>query len=82
MGDEFPDPEDLLLSWILSLAPEADAPAAARRLVTRYEGRVGDAAGDRPLGKLWRLLRQTAETPDGAGAGRARRRGGATGRRA
>ncbi len=78
MGDEFPGPaEDLLLSWMLSLAPEADAPQAARRLADCYESRLRDVAENRPLRRLWRLLRETAMAKNERG----RRRGGANGRR-
>jgi len=78
MGAEFPGPaEDLLLSWILSLAPETDARLAARRLISKYQGRLDEVTQDRPVAKLWRLLTETAN----AAHGPAQRRGGASARR-
>jgi hypothetical protein len=77
MGSEFPGPaEDLVLSWMLSLAPEADAPAAARRLLERHGAHWPEGPEERPIGRLRRLLQQTAE----ATSSRSRRRGGASGR--
>ena len=78
MGDEFPGPaEDLLLSWILSLGPDTDAAAAARRLIETYRARLEGIRQDRPIARLWRLLGQAAE----ARPGRGQRRGGANARR-
>lgn len=79
MGSEFPGPaEDLLLSWMLSLAPETDAPASARRLVARYGGDAGmNWAEGSPIAKLFLLLQQTGQ----ADPKRGRRQGGAQARR-
>lgn len=78
MGAEFPGPaEDLLLSWMLSLSVEADAPVIAGALAARYRPALADLAPGHPLARLLGLLEQTAQ----AGAERARgRRGGRRGR--
>lgn len=78
MGAEFPGPaEDLLLSWMLSLPAEADAPAIAANLTTRYQPIAEGLPAGHPLVRLHLLLQQTAR----AGAERAAgRRGGRRGR--
>src|SRR5688572_22015859 len=78
MGVEFPGPaEDLLLSWILSLPAEADAPAIAALLAERHRPGVADLADQHPIRRLLTLLEQTAT----AGAARAQgRRSGRKGR--
>jgi hypothetical protein len=78
MGVEFPGPaEDLLLSWILSLPPDADAPAFAAVLAERLRGQVADLPDKHPARRLLMLLEQTAT----AAATRAQgRRGGRRGR--
>jgi hypothetical protein len=78
MGAEFPGPaEDLLLSWVLSLPADADAPGFAAVLAERYRGRVAEFAATHPVRRLLTLLEQTAT----AGAARAGgRRGGRRGR--
>jgi hypothetical protein len=78
MGAEFPGPaEDLLLSWILSLPAEADAPAIAARLAERHREGVMHLADKHPVRRLLALLEQTAT----AGATRAQgRRGGRRGK--
>ena len=49
MGAEFPGPaEDLLLSWILSLPAEADAPAIAALLAERHRAQVADLGRQAP----------------------------------
>jgi hypothetical protein len=77
MGAEFPGPaEDLLLSWMLSLPVDADAPAIAARLAERYGAALsalGDLGAKHPIARLHNLLRQTAEA--GATGGRGRRGG-------
>lgn len=75
MGSEFPGPaEDLLLSWMLSLPAEADAPAIAAILAERYRGSLPGGVDPRhPLARLLNLLEQTAVA--GAERGRGRRRG-------
>lgn len=77
MGAEFPGPaEDLLLSWMLSLPLDADAPAIAASLAVRYRPALealGDVGARHPIQRLHLLLQQTAEA--GANAGRGRRGG-------
>jgi hypothetical protein len=74
MGAEFPGPaEDLLLSWILSLPADADAPAIAAQLAERHRTQVAGLEEKHPVRRLLTLLEQTAA----AGAARAQgRRGG------
>ena len=78
MGAEFPGPaEDLLLSWILSLPAEADAPAIAALLAERHRAGVAHLEDKHPVRRLLTLLEQTAA----AGAARAQgRKGGRKGR--
>ena len=75
MGAEFPGPaEDLLLSWMLSLPVDADAPAIAASLAVRYRPALealGEIGARHPIQRLYLLLQQTAEA--GANAGRGRR---------
>ncbi len=53
MGAEFPGPaEDLLLSWILSLPADADAPAIAALLAERHRAQVADLADKHPARRL------------------------------
>lgn len=60
MGPEFPGPaEDVLLAWMLRLGEGRDAATAARRLIDSY-GIAAGSAGEGPLGRLIRLLHQTA----------------------
>ena len=77
MGAEFPGPaEDLLLSWMLSLPLDADAPAIAASLAVRYRPALealGDVGARHPIQRLHLPLQQTAEA--GANAGRGRRGG-------
>ncbi len=76
MGAEFPGPaEDLLLSWVLSLPLDADAPAIATVLAARYRPGVEAIAGihaKHPIYRLLTLLEQTAA----ASSARLGRRGG------
>jgi hypothetical protein len=74
MGAEFPGPaEDLLLSWMLSLPADADAPAIAALLAERHRAGVVHLDEKHPARRLLILLEQTAA----AGAARAQgRRGG------
>lgn len=78
MGTDFPGPaEDLLLSWMLSLAADADAPAIAALLAERHRTQVSHLEEKHPARRLLALLEQTAA----AGAARAQgRRGGRRGR--
>lgn len=77
MGAEFPGPaEDLLLSWMLSLPVDADAPAIAAILAARYRPQLdalGEIGARHPILRLHTLLVQTAAA--GASAGRGRRGG-------
>jgi hypothetical protein len=64
MGDDFAGPaEDILFSWLISLAPEVDPAAAANKLLDEHNLRHG-AVPNGPLGRLWTLLRETALFPD------------------
>lgn len=76
MGVEFPGPaEDLLLSWVLSLPVDADAPGIAAVLAARYRPGVEAIAGinaRHPIYRLLTLLEQTAA----ASSARLGRRGG------
>ena len=76
MGMEFPGPaEDLLLSWVLSLPVDADAPGIAAILAARYRPGVEAIAGinaKHPIYRLLTLLEQTAA----ASSARLGRRGG------
>ncbi len=78
MGGEFPGPaEDLLLSWMLSLPADANAPSIAAVLAERYRAQVVHLEDKHPARRLLTLLEQTAA----AGAARAEgRRGGRRGR--
>ena len=78
MGEEFPGPaEDLLLSWILSLPADADAPAIAAVLAERHRAQVAHLGETHPARRLLALLEQTVT----AGAARAQgRRGGRRGK--
>ena len=78
MGAEFPGPaEDLLLSWILSLPPDADAPAIAGILAERHRAGVAKLAPTHPVRRLLHLLEQTAAASTVRAQGR---RGGRRGR--
>lgn len=78
MGSEFPGPaEDLLLSWMLSLPAEADAPAIAAGLAARYQPAAEGLPPGHPLARLHVLLQQTAQAGGERAAGR---RGGRRGR--
>jgi len=76
MGAEFPGPaEDLLLSWVLSLPVDADAPGIASILAARYRPCVEALPGihaKHPIHRLLTLLEQTAA----ASSTRLGRRGG------
>jgi hypothetical protein len=78
MGAEFPGPaEDLLLSWMLSLPADADAPAIAGILAERHRSGVLDLAEKHPIRRLLTLLEQTAAARAARAPGR---RGGRRGR--
>ena len=63
MGAEFPGPaEDVLLSWMLKLDAAVDPVAAAATLIRHYGVADGPLPGGE-VGKLIRLLRETASCP-------------------
>ena len=64
MGEEFPGPaEDLLLSWLLSLASDQPPAEAAKMLLPRYTGTLAGKSDTLPVVKLHRLLEQVALSP-------------------
>jgi len=64
MGAEFIGPaEDIIFSWLITLAPDVDPAAAANQLLDDHNLRA-DPAPPGPLGRVWILLRETAEYPD------------------
>lgn len=64
MGAEFAGPaEDVVFSWLLSLAQDLDPAVAANLLLDEHNLRRG-APPPGPVGRVWTLLRETAEFPD------------------
>ena len=64
MGSEFAGPaEDVIFSWLITLAPDIDPAGAAAKLLDEHNLRHGPAP-EGPTGRLWSLLRETAEFPD------------------
>lgn len=64
MGAEFTGPaEDIIFSWLISLPPGMDPATAANTLLDEHNLRQGDAPPD-AIGRVWTLLRETAEFPD------------------
>src|SRR5262245_44870977 len=64
MGAEFAGPaEDIIFSWLITLAPDVDPAAAANQLLDEHNLRA-DPVPPGPLGRVWTLLRETAEFPD------------------
>ena len=64
MGTEFIGPaEDIIFSWLITLAPDVDPAVAAGKLLDDHNLR-SDPVPAGPLGRLWTLLRETAEFPD------------------
>jgi len=64
MGGEFAGPaEDVIFSWLITLAPDIDPAGAAAKLLDEHNLRHGPAPAG-PAGRLWTLLRETAEFPD------------------
>jgi len=64
MGAEFTGPaEDIIFSWLISLAPDVDPADAANRLLDQHDLRAR-AVPEGAAGRLWTLLRETALFPD------------------
>ena len=64
MGAEFIGPaEDIIFSWLITLAPDIDPAAAANKLLDDHNLRTGPVPPG-PLGRVWTLLRETAAYPD------------------
>jgi hypothetical protein len=64
MGEEFPGPaEDLLLSWLLSLASDQEPMAAAAALLPVYAARMAGKDAAAPIARLHKLLEQVALSP-------------------
>jgi len=64
MGAEFAGPaEDIIFSWLITLAPDIDPAVAANRLLDDHNLRA-DPVPPGPLGRVWTLLRETAEFPE------------------
>jgi len=64
MGAEFAGPaEDILFSWLIALAPDVDPAAAADKLLDDHNLRDGPVPQG-ALGRVWTLLRETAQFPD------------------
>jgi hypothetical protein len=64
MGAEFAGPaEDIIFSWLITLAPDVDPAAAANKLLDEHNLRHGPVP-EGALGRVWTLLRETAEFPD------------------
>jgi hypothetical protein len=90
MGPDFTGPaQDVLLGWTLRLGDTVDPAAAARTLLERY-GYADRPAPEGACGELIKLLRETADYPQGRldthlcrpePAHRRRRRGGWKSRR-
>jgi hypothetical protein len=74
MGSEFKGPaEDVIFSWLITLAADVDPAAAANRLLDAHNLRAGEPPPG-PIGRLWQLLRETAAF-SGAAPRQPRRRG-------
>jgi hypothetical protein len=64
MGAEFVGPaEDIIFSWLITLAPDVDPAAAANTLLDDHKLRDGPVPAG-AIGRVWTLLRETAEYPD------------------
>ena len=64
MGSEVVGPaEDVIFSWLITLAADVDPAAAANTLLDDHNLRHGSVP-DGALGRVWTLLRETAEFPD------------------
>jgi hypothetical protein len=64
MGAEFAGPaEDIIFSWLITLAPDIDPASAANTLLDDHNLRA-DPVPAGPIGRVWTLLRETAEFPD------------------
>jgi len=64
MGSEFAGPaEDVVFSWLIALAPDVDPAAAANQILDEHHLRDGPVP-EGALGRVWTLLRETAEFPE------------------
>lgn len=64
MGAEFTGPaEDILFSWLISLAADLEPATAANLLLDEHNLRHGEPPPG-ALGRLWTLLRETSAFPD------------------
>jgi hypothetical protein len=64
MGSEFAGPaEDIIFSWLITLAADIDPAAAAGKLLDDHKLRHGPVPKG-ALGRVCTLLRETAEFPD------------------
>jgi hypothetical protein len=64
MGREFAGPaEDIIFSWLITLAQDIDPAVAANKLLDEHNLRHGSVP-DGALGRVWTLLRETAEFPE------------------
>ncbi|MGH6932467.1 MAG: hypothetical protein ACREEE_08535 [Dongiaceae bacterium] len=63
MGAEFSGPaEDVVFSWLISLARDVDPATAAGLLLDEHGLREGEPPPG-AAGRLWQLLRETARYP-------------------
>lgn len=74
MGQEFTGPaEDIIFSWLISLAQDLEPAAAANLLLDEHNLRRGEPPPG-AIGRVWTLLRETADYPDSRLSAGARRR--------
>jgi hypothetical protein len=74
MGSEFKGPaEDVIFSWVITLAADVDPAVAANRLLDDHDLRAGEPPAG-PIGRIWQLLRETAAVA-GSAPHQPRRRG-------
>ena len=74
MGAEFAGPaEDIIFSWLISLAQDLQPATAANLLLDQHNLRQGDPPPG-AIGRVWTLLRETADYPDSRLSAGARRR--------
>lgn len=64
MGQEFTGPaEDIIFSWLISLAHDLEPATAASQLLDEHNLRQGEPPPG-AIGRVWILLRETANYPD------------------